>query len=353
MTRTHVALLCGGHASEPVISLKSGRTLLSALAAAGYGIYPVVIGEDGTWSQLPLVTQGGTGSLPDRAPRGVAGAVRTGTALDIATRLRSYGVRVVVLGLHGRNGEDGSIQGFLQTAGFSWTRSDLVAAAIAIDKVHFKRLLRGAGLPTPPFREIESVSDIRAAVRELGIPLVVKAPALGSSVEVHVAHDETAARQAAAGVIKLEGRALLESLVRGPELTVPVIGKGAKARALPVIEIRPLHAPWFDYRSKYEEGGADEVVPADIDQELAVRVSELAVHIHRLIGARGVTRTDFMGDPESGPVVLEINTLPGMTATSLIPQSAREAGITLPGLFNQLIQHAIERETLREAVETL
>ncbi|NRA97614.1 MAG: D-alanine--D-alanine ligase [Planctomycetes bacterium] len=353
MTRTDVALLCGGHASEHVISLKSGRTLLTALSAAGYGVHPVVIGEDGTWSQLPLVTPGGTRSLPDRARRGVTGAVRTGTALDIATRLRICGVRVVVLGLHGRNGEDGSIQGFLEIAGFSWTGCDVVASAIAIDKVHFKRLLLGAGLPTPPFREIENFSDIQAAVRELGIPLIVKAPALGSSVEVHLVHDETAAHAAASGVLESEGRALLESYVRGSELTVPVIGQGAKARALPVIEIRPLHAPWFDYRSKYEEGGADEVVPADIDQELAECVSELAVHIHRLIGARGVTRTDFMGDPESGPVVLEINTLPGMTATSLIPQSAIEAGITLPGLFNQLIQHAIERETLREAVETL
>lgn len=338
MTRNDVALLCGGHASEHVISIQSGRTLLSALGEAGYSVHPVVIAEDGTWNQLPLVPAGSSGVLPDRARREVAGAVRTGTALEIASGLFARGVRVVVLGLHGRCGEDGSIQGFLQTAGFAWTGCDVVASAIAIDKLHLKRLLLGAGLPTPAFREVTHPSTIEEAARELGTPLVVKACALGSSVEVHVARDPESAIAAAARVLALEGRVMLEAFVRGVELTVPVVGSGRRARALPVIEIRPRKADWFDYRSKYEDGGADELVPAPIDPGLAAHVSATAVEIHRLIGGRGVTRTDFMVDKESGPLVLEINTLPGMTDASLVPKAAAASGLSLKDLVRELVE---------------
>ena len=340
MTRSDVGLLCGGHASEHVISLKSGRTLLSALGEAGYAVHPVVIGEDGTWNLLRRVPPGGVDSLPDRARGDVDGAVHRGSALDVATHLRGDGVRVIVLGLHGRSGEDGSIQGFLETAGFAWTGCGVVASAIAIDKVQFKRWLLGAGFPTPPFHEVRNPSEVEALAQDLGLPVVVKASSLGSSVHVHVLDSMPEVQQKASGIIRLEGRALLEQFVDGCELTVPVIGDGPRARPLPVIEIRPRMGRFFDYRCKYEDGGADEIVPALISSALADRVSTLAVDIHRLLGSRGVTRTDFMVDSNGDPLVLEINTLPGMTSASLVPKAATADGLSLRELVTELVEGA-------------
>lgn len=345
--RTDVALLCGGHRSEHEVSLKSGRALMEALMLAGYGVHPVVVGEDGTWSLLERRFFGDVVQLPSSSPGAVPAARLSGRPLIVANALAGYGVRVVVLGLHGRFGEDGSIQGFLQTAGFSWTGCDVTSSALAMDKLQFKRALRGAGLPTPAFREIMAgpgaSAEIEAAIQALGAPLVVKAPALGSSVSVHVAADAEEARSAASQVLVLEGRALMESFVAGTELTVPVLGRGPRARPLPVIEIRPRKAAFFDYVSKYEAGGADEIVPARISGALSSQVSSLALRIHRLIGARGVTRTDFLISERGEPLVLEINTLPGMTEASLVPKSAAAAGITMPKLVRTLVEEAAQR----------
>ena len=343
-----VALLCGGDPSEHAISLQSSRTLLRAAVEAGYAVHPVCIGEDSTWNLLPSVS-GDDPALPSALETRVAsrapGAVSSGSALEIAGALRAMGVEVVVLGLHGRGGEDGRLQGFLETAGFGYTGCDVIASAIAIDKVHLKRMLVGAGLPTPAYRELrlgpESDQAVERAARDLGLPLVVKAPALGSSVEVHLAEDVESAQRAVAGVFEAGSRrVLLEQCIKGRELTCPVTGSADAPRPLPIIEIRPHHAEWFDYSSKYDVGGAEEIVPAPIDEELARSVEDLALRVHRLIDARGVTRTDFLVDREGRPFILETNTLPGMTDASLVPKAAGAAGIALPDLVASWIEEA-------------
>lgn len=342
-----VALLCGGDPSEHVISLQSSRTLLRALVEAGYPVHPVCIGEDRTWNLLPLVAPGATdvAELPERVISTLPAAVVAGSALEVGAALHAEGVRVVVLGLHGRGGEDGSMQGFLQTAGFAYTGCGVTASAVAIDKLHLKRMLVGAGLPTPRYREVRPGAELAAtvdrAVDELGLPLIVKAPGLGSSVDVHRAPDPVAAKEAVARVLATgESRVLLEECISGRELTCPVTGSADHLRALPIIEIRPQHADWFDYSSKYDAGGAEEIVPAPIEDGLAARVEDLALRVHRLIDARGVTRTDFMVDAAGKPFILETNTLPGMTAASLVPKAAGAAGIPLPGLVASWVEEA-------------
>jgi D-alanine-D-alanine ligase len=213
-----------------------------------------------------------------------------------------------------------------------------------MDKLLFKRLLASEGLPTPPFRELLDADDdaLRDAVEALGLPLVVKPPALGSSVGVCIveaAKDLPAAVRDARGA---DGRVLLEAFVRGRELTCPVLGEGRGARALPLIEIVPRKASWFDYKSKYEPEGADEICPAPVHPELRNRAEALALRVHRLIGARGVTRTDFMVDAGGTPLILEINTLPGMTAASLVPKAAAVAGLSIASLVRRLLDDAGE-----------
>lgn len=346
---TEAALLGGGHESEHEVSLRSSATLRDALLATGRRVHPVLIGQDGTWNLMPPVAPGSPAAPFPRAVAGRhPGAAFAGSAAEGVTRLRSAGITTAVLGLHGRGGEDGTIQGFLETAGFAYTGSGVVASAAAIDKVLCKRLMTSAGLPTAPFLEVGEAAGPGAAPADaarwaaaLGLPLVVKAPGLGSSVDVHIAATAEDAARAAAAVLASGPRALVERFVRGREFTVPVLGRAAESEALPVIEIVPRLASWFDAGSKYTPGGADEIVPAPIGPAETARLQELAVRLHRLVGARGVTRTDIIVDGSGEPWILEINTLPGMTAESLVPKASRAAGLPLSGLVERLLDDAL------------
>ena len=272
--------------------------------------------------------------------------------------VRTAGARCAVIGLHGREGEDGVIQGFLDICRLPYTGCGVVASAIAIDKLHFKRVLRAEGLRTPQSRELRATGDDRilarevdAALKALGLPVVVKAPALGSSVAVHIARDPAAALGSIRNVLAQQGRCLVESYIAGRELTCAVLGPAHAPRALPVIEIVPRKADWFDYASKYDAGGADEIVPARIPDALAKQVTAYAQNVHTLLDARGVTRTDFMVDAAETAWILEVNTLPGMTDGSLVPKAARAAGLSMPELVRSLIEDAVAA-TPAESVRT-
>lgn len=318
-----------------------------ALAAAGFSPVPVIIGKSGSWNLMGEDFLDGPwpAELDDRHRE----ALHSGGPLEVAMDLKRRGVDVCVLGLHGRRGEDGTIQGFLETAGFAYTGSGVAASAVAIDKVAFKRLLVSQGLPTPPFEvvrrhEVATPACLHAILRRihdrLGARVVVKAPSLGSSEHVYMAAGLSESLEAAREVLDGECRVLIEACIEGDEFTVPVLGPRDDAHPLPVIAIKPKLAAWFDRDSKYRKGGAEEIVPAPIKRPLARTLQELALRVHQVIGARGVTRTDFIVDGQGRPRILEINTLPGMTDASLVPKAASAAGISMPGLMEQLVNDA-------------
>lgn len=345
-----VAVLFGGVSAEHSVSLKSGATMVASLVRAGFDVTPVVIAKDGVWSILSqqMVTDGLPPEIEGRFPK----AVMFGTPLPIAMELLQQKVQVVVLGLHGPGGEDGSIQGFLETAGLAYTGPGVTTSALAIDKVLLKHVMRSAGLPTSDWIDlgrpegaeaVAKASTLAAAwARKRGYPVVVKARTLGSSVGVGFAADPRALQQLVTSIAAQGAGVFVEAAVEGTEVSCGVFGRAETARSLPSIEIVPKKGAWFDFDSKYAAGGALERIPAKIPKKMEAEVQRLALTVHRLIGAEGITRTDIILGKQ-GPVILETNTLPGMTETSLVPQEAAAVGWSLETLLTMLVEAAWKR----------
>ncbi len=348
---SRVAVLCGGISSEHPVSLRTGATMIGGLVRAGFDVTPVIIGRDGTWS---IVTcKDVLAGLPKEVASAHPAAAIIGSALAITPELLQREIQVVVIGLHGPGGEDGSLQGFLQTVGLKYTGPGIAASAIAMDKLMLKRLLRAAGLPTAEWiefegqpgtpAELDSVVARATAWAAAGTwPVVVKARTLGSSVGVAIATDAASLKTAIRDVAAEGAGLFVERGLKGVEVSCGVFGRDAGTMAFPSIEIVPKKAAWFDFESKYASGGAVERIPAQIPAAAETRVRELAVAVHRLIGADGVTRTDMIVEAD-GPKILETNTLPGMTETSLVPQEARAIGWSLETLLTKIVENAWDR----------
>lgn len=254
---------------------------------------------------------------------------------DPCGRIMAAAIDVALLALHGRWGEDGCIQGLLEMQGIPYTGSGVRASATALDKVTTKRLFAAAGLPTPAWAFPASV----AAGRELGFPLVLKPRSEGSSVGLHVVRDEAQLAKLLADE-SVSTEALLEAFIPGQELTVAVIGSGEGAQALGTLEIRAAGG-LYDYGAKYESDDTEYLVPAPLPASDQERLMDLALRVHRLLDCAGATRVDFRWDrPASGetePLVLEINTLPGMTSHSLLPKIAQHRGISYGELVESIV----------------
>jgi D-alanine-D-alanine ligase len=228
----------------------------------------------------------------------------------------------------------------------------VTTSALAIDKVLLKHVLRSAGLPTAEWIDLcrpegaEAVAKATALAaawaRKHGYPVVVKARTLGSSVGVGFAADARALPEVVASIAAHGAGVFVEVAVQGTEVSCAVFGRGETARALPSIEIVPKKGVWFDFDSKYAAGGALERIPAKIPKKMETEVQRLALAVHRLIGAEGITRTDIILGKQ-GPVILETNTLPGMTETSLVPQEAAAVGWSLETLLTMLVEAAWKR----------
>lgn len=336
-----IAVLCGGTSGEHEVSVSSGWQVLQNLAP-GHRVWPVLITPTGEWKIAP---PDAPGHWPTREAL-VATFDRMAPlpALTAALRLQEN-IETVFVILHGPGGEDGIIQGFLETIGIPYTGSGVAGCALAMDKTRSKWAYLHHGVPTARFREVRAGEPVDAAslARELGLPLAVKAPSQGSSVGLAIVDSEAGLAAAVDRLLPLEGRLLVESFVTGRELTCGVIGAGpdgSPPRALVPTEIRPKVAAWFDYRAKYEAGGSEEITPAPLDAETTGRVQELALRCHDILGLGGMSRTDFILGP-GGPVVLETNTLPGMTATSLLPQQAAAIGWDFTRLLEEILARAI------------
>jgi len=349
--RITVAVLLGGESVEHDVSVCSGLNVLDALDPERFAGRPIYIDRGGEWhfGRRPAapVLAGAPGETAAAAAPSASSRTAQPPTEGTFERLRAPGLDVVFVALHGPGGEDGTVQGLLSLADVPYTGSGVLASALAMDKARTKRHLRGLGVPVPDdvlVRHTQGDSaSLSAAIDRIGLPCVVKPVASGSSVGVYIVrHPTELAAALEAGAV--EGEPLLvESYLEGVEVTCGVLGGGREpAQPLPLTEIRPPDGQFFDFRAKYTTGGCREITPAEVEDQTAARVQELAVMAHEALGCEGMSRSDFILST-AGPMMLELNTIPGMTETSLLPQGAAAAGISFAALVERLIHSALLR----------
>lgn len=334
-----IAVLFGGTSAERDVSIASGAQVFRALREAGHEVVAVdtAHGALGPADEEKLLASG-VAPEPPREEELALLRARSTAALAETPALRQ--VDAVFLALHGGAGEDGTLQALLDLAGVPYTGSGHAASAAAMDKDLSKRLFRAAGVPTADWR----MAPIRAeeAGEALGWPLVVKPNQQGSTVGLTVVKRPEDFDAAIHLAHRYDDEVMVERFVPGRELTVGILDD----TALAVGEIIP-RGEIFDYESKYQAGGAVEVFPADLPPGKAEEVRGLALLAHRALKLHGYSRIDFRMDPQGGLWCLEANTLPGMTATSLLPQSAAAMGIPFPELCERITRLAIDRHAAK------
>jgi D-alanine-D-alanine ligase len=265
---------------------------------------------------------------------------------DLVDRLRDQRPDVVFIALHGPGGEDGTVQELLEILELPYTGPGVAACALCMDKVAAKHEVRAAGIPTPDwaafnataFRELGAADTLEDIEARLGFPLVVKPASQGSSLGVEFAAARDEVPQALVAAFSYDDRVLLERYVKGRELAVSVLG----IEPLPVVEAIPREEDFFNFEARYEIGRTDYVSPAELTEEETRRVQELAARTYETLGCSGFARVDLMLDTE-GPQVLEVNAIPGLTDTSLLPMAAEAAGIDFTSLVERILASARER----------
>lgn len=306
MSKVRVAVVMGGPSAEREVSIESGQSVMRALAALGHDAQSLDF---------------------------------DGRFVDAIREIRPD---VVFNALHGTGGEDGTIQGVLEWLGIPYTGSDLTACALAMDKHLTKKLLAAEGLPTPAWDTFDLAGGTLPLLPgSLNLPLVVKPRSSGSSAGVSIVRTHEEWTKAMIGVAPKTTQIVAEEFIAGREFSSGVLGE----EALPLVEIIPSDE-FYSYDAKYKPGGSRHLVPAPIDADLTARLQMLALSVHRLLGLRDYSRTDFIVSKEGRPYVLEINALPGLTPLSLLPDEARAAGISFEALIERLLQFALGRAVL-------
>jgi D-alanine-D-alanine ligase len=313
---TRIAVLKGGRSLERQVSLKSGARVEDALERLGHDVLGIDVGA------------------------------------DLVERLRTARADAAFVALHGADGEDGTIQELLELMGIPFTGSEAGACLRCWDKVAAKHAMRQAGLPTPDFfafgqtafAELGAADALPEIESRLGFPIVVKPACGGSALGVKFARDDAAVPSALVAAFSYDSRVLLERYVAGRDLAVSVIDTPAGPQALPVVEAIPHQDDFYDFEARYSIGRTTYACPADLKPERAGRAQELALAVYRLMGCRGFARVDLMC-PSNGDdlEVLEVNAVPGLTDTSLLPMAAEAAGIGLDELVQRLIDQALAR----------
>jgi D-alanine-D-alanine ligase len=358
LKKIRVGVLAGGASAERQISLASGLQIAEQLPKDRYEVVmldplalmvhnPALSDEQRALAERLAGGGGAAEALPERdreLPAQMQDSMhRASSAIGSASSALSragqagMGIDVAFIALHGPWGEDGKIQGVLETFGIPYTGSGVLASALAMDKAMAKFVLAANGIDVPRGVIVMHETDMPA----IAPPAVVKPVENGSSVGVTMVDDPAAYPAAIAEALRYDRRALVEERITGTELTVGVIGPDDDLVALPVIEIVPKRA-FFDYRAKYDSGESDEICPARVPDAVAKRAQDMAVRAHRALGCRAISRLDLIWSPETDRLVaLEVNTMPGMTANSLVPKAARVAGISFPELVERLVGWAL------------
>ena len=357
--RIRVGVLTGDASAERDISLAAGAQIAASLPEDRYEVVlldPLAfmarnasLSEEQRERARRLASGGGVLEPSHQLPRGLESQIESASrALVPATRVIANDgapIDVVLIALFGTWGEDGRIQGLLDTLGVPYTGSGVLASALAMDKVMAKRVLAAAGLDVPRGAVVRgtAAADLEAA-RAVGLPAFVKPVANGSSVGASIVERAVDLEPAIANAFRYEppgpeARVLVEERISGRELTVAVIGTD-ELQALPVIEIKTKRA-FFDYSAKYDAGESEEICPADLPADVAQRAQDIAIRAHEALGCRGMSRTDLLWSGDR-MVALEVNTIPGMTQNSLLPKAARAAGIDFGDLLARFVDWALE-----------
>jgi len=243
---------------------------------------------------------------------------------------------VVFIALHGKYGEDGTIQGFLEILGIPYTGSDVLSSALAMDKLKSKQLFTLYKIPTPPWEIVEKDKPLPP----LKLPIVIKPQREGSSIGVTIVQSEGELSEAFQKAFQYDPIAIAEKYIKGRELSVPILDIDGVPSALPIVEIVPK-GQFYDYYHKYTEGATEEIVPAPVEKTVEMKVKEIAVLAYKALGCRNFARVDIRLSKENEPFVLEVNTIPGLTPLSLLPLSAKAAGISFTQLIDIIIQNAL------------
>jgi D-alanine-D-alanine ligase len=337
--KINLAIICGGPSGEHQVSLNSARQLIKALDKTKYNITPLVITRQGCW----LSSGGAEKCLATGPARTDQPAGRDCLAgLEKLIRGKDKIDLVVPIG-HGPLMEDGRLQGLLDILRLPYLFSGCLASALSMDKHKSKLIAREQGIKVAPDVLLNKKITYKLAniKKILAYPIIIKPNQLGSSVGMSIAKNDGQLRRGIEQGFKFCDDILLEQFIQGRELTVPIFGNNPAA-ALPVIEIIPKISSWFDYKAKYEIGGSDEICPAAIPDQTRNRLQAMAVAIFNRLDCRDLARADFILDSAGDIYFLEINTIPGLTATSLVPQSAKAAGLELNRLLDKLISNRLK-----------
>lgn len=343
-----IVVLAGGLSTERAVSLVTGVGVCRALRNNGHRavLVDLFLGLDSLPADPETLFDATDGLCPDARITAQApdlDAVRRSRPDQSASRIGPHVLELcrladlVFLGLHGQDGEDGRIQAALDLLGVPYTGSGYLGSAMAMDKIVSKEMMRVHGIPTPEWQVLEDYTeaDIPRLAETLPMPCVVKDPVGGSSIGVYLPKDRQELAEALRQLRTTARRVLVEQRVYGRELTNAVLGD----RYLPAVETFPS-VEHFDYEAKYQAGGAREVCPAALTEAEAGAVGELALRVHQALGLAVYSRTDIILDENGGLWVLEVNSLPGMTPTSFVPQEAAAAGMTYGELCEEIVQQS-------------
>ncbi len=306
-----IAVLYGGTSGEREVSLSSGKGIIDALKANGHD----VIGIDFNPSEI--------------------------------NKIINLDVDLVFIGLHGKFGEDGRIQGLLDMLGIPYVGSDVLASALAMDKDKAKQIFQSSQIPVAKSRafKVTDHTDKNKLEKKIQtlftLPFVIKPNSEGSTLGLTIIENYEQIQDAMNNALNSDDVILVEDFVQGTEITVPVLGSIGKEEALPIIEIIPKNE-YYDYESKYSAGGSEHIIPARIDEETTKLIQDYAVKAHRALGCKTYSRVDFILDQSNTPIILEVNTLPGMTPTSLFPDAAQSIGLTYNNMIETFVNLSIE-----------
>jgi D-alanine-D-alanine ligase len=301
--------------------------VLESLDPAGYEVVTVAIGRDGRWE-----LGSGDGSVAETLPVPAANAPATLGSVDVVLPI-----------LHGPFGEDGTVQGLLELAGIPYVGAGVAASALCMDKDLFKKVLRDSGIPVA--RHV-AIREGDGTQNPFGFPCFVKPARLGSSVGITKAHDETELAAAVAAAFRHDDKILVEEFVDGIEVEVGVLGNREPVASIPG-QIVPLGHEWYDYSSKYDEGGMDLVIPPELPDEVLEQVQRTAVESFRVTECEGMARVDCFVVDGNRVIVNELNTIPGFTATSVYAKLFDASGVPYGELLQRLIDLALERHERR------
>ncbi|MGP1366893.1 MAG: D-alanine--D-alanine ligase family protein [Schwartzia sp. (in: firmicutes)] len=305
MEEKMIAVVMGGPSSEAEISRRTGQAVVEALQAKGHRVVGVEFDP-----------------------------------LRFVRDIEALKPAVVFNAMHGAFGEDGRLAAVLEVLGIPYTGSGVLAGALTLNKAANKRVLLGAGIPTPSarmYRSYERARDLAGEIAEgFSLPVVVKAAAQGSSLGVVIAAQEEDLPGALEEAFRYDDEVVVEAFIDGVEITVAVMGDGVKNEVFPIIEITTVSGR-YDYESKYTKGASQHIIPARLAPETAEKARDIALAAFSVCGCRGVARMDMMVSKEGQPYVIDINTMPGMTETSLVPDAARAMGMDFPTLCERLL----------------